>query len=61
MAATSEQLGIDDAQRHRYQLLIKAEILTEDGEYHPRWFSQETIERDKQYRNQTQKKRNNER
>ncbi len=55
MAATSEALGIDDAKRRRYQLLIEAEILTEDGEYHSKWFSQETIERDKQHRKNNMK------
>lgn len=58
MAATSEALGIDDAKRRRYQLLIEAEILTEDGEYHPKWFSQETIERDKQHRKEQYETRN---
>lgn len=58
MAATSEQCGINDAQCRRYQLLIKSEILTKDGEYHPKWFSQETIERDKQHRKEQYETRN---
>jgi hypothetical protein len=31
----------------RKALLIKAKILTEDGFYHPDYFSKETIEKDK--------------
>lgn len=34
----------------RRRLLVKAKILTEDGDYHPDFFSEETILRDKLYR-----------
>ena len=36
----------------RKYLLIEAKILTETGEYHPDFFSKETIENDRLYREQ---------
>ena len=53
---TSEQLfGTEKLQAmqdaiDRRLLLIKAEILTPEGDYHPDWFSPETIAKDKERR-----------
>ena len=41
------------SKEQRMELLKLAKILDDSGEYHPDFFSEETIKKDKEYRNKS--------
>ena len=55
-AMIKQDLGRKRTKKESLAILIKAEILTDDGELNPKYFSEETINADKQNRKRKRKK-----